>query len=152
MSKKIGLNKETNMAKEVMIKITGSEYEVMDEEQVKQEVKGTYYQKNGKDFVVYDVVEGEENVHTTLKIEGEQFEITKSSGNSRVHMKFKQGESFPTMYHTVGGALEMEFYTTKLVIYSNADGISIQVIYEISTNQVKIGSRMIQIQIENIGS
>ncbi|MBQ3513083.1 MAG: DUF1934 domain-containing protein [Lachnospiraceae bacterium] len=138
------------MTKEVMVKITGSEYGVSEQEQVEQRIKGNYYQKNGRDFVVYDVAEGEENVHTMLKIEGEQLEITKNSGAGRLHMKFKQGETFSTMYHTMAGALEMEFHTNELVIFSNENWIRIEALYEISINKAEVGARRIQIEIEKI--
>lgn len=144
------IDMEDVMTKEVIVKITGSEYGVSEREQVEQVVKGNYYKKNGKDFVIYDVAEGEETVHTTLKIEGEQLEITKNSGAGKVHMKFKQEESFSTMYHTVAGALEMEFFTRKLVISSDENCISIKTLYEISINQVEIGTREIRIEIEKI--
>lgn len=145
---KIMIDVEDVMTKEVMVKITGSEYGVSDQDKVEEVVKGNFYQKGSKGFVIYDVVEGEEKIHTTLKIEEKQLEIIKNGGTSRVHMKFKQGESFSTMYHTIGGALQMEFHTQKLVISSNENCITVKALYEISMNNAKLGARKIEIQIE----
>ena len=138
------------MATQVNIKITGTEYGVSEQEQIKELVSGTYYEKNGKEYVIYDLPDGNETIHTTLKIEKNQLELIKSQNSLRTHLKFKQGETCLSQYHTMAGSLELDFNTKELAISSNKDSISIHIIYEISINHTLIGVRRIQIEIEKI--
>ena len=138
------------MKKDVMVKIIGSEYDGLDQEQVEQVVKGSYYKKNGKDFILYDVTEGDENVHTMLKIGDEQVEITKNSTAGRVTMMFQQGEFYKTFYPTAAGVLEMKFHTKELVKFSSDDCISMKILYDIYMNEQEIGTRKLQIQVKDI--
>lgn len=136
------------MINEVIVKITGIEYKNEEQDQITELVKGNYYQKNGKEFILYETTQENEKIRTTLKIEEKQFEIIKSSPSLRTHMKFKQGETFSTRYQTMAGALEMDFDTKELVISSNENCIFISTIYEISMNDMAIGTRKLQIEIE----
>ena len=138
------------MTKEVKVSVIGSEYGASEQEQVKEITKGNYYQKNGKDFLIYDALEGEELIHTTVKIEKDQVEITKSGTSSRVHMRFKEGEKFSTTYDTAAGALAMEFDTTELNCCFQEDCIIVEIVYDIYMNGIKINKRKIMIQIEKI--
>ena len=138
------------MTKEVKVSVIGSEYGASEQEQVEEITKGNYYQKNGKDFLIYDALEGEELIHTTVNIEKDQVEITKSGTSSRVHMRFKEGEKFSTTYDTAAGALAMEFDTTELNCCFQEDCIIVEIVYDIYMNGIKINKRKIMIQIEKI--
>ena len=138
------------MTKEVKVSVIGSEYGASEQEQVEEITKGNYCQKNGKDFLIYDALEGEELIHTTVKIEKDQVEITKSGTSSRVHMRFKEGEKFSTTYDTAAGALAVEFDTTELNCCFQEDCIIVEIVYDIYMNGIKINKRKIMIQIEKI--
>lgn len=137
------------MKKDVIVKITGREYGVCEQEQDEQEVKGSFYNKNGKDFILYDVIEGDEMIHTILKIGDEQIEIIKNSIAGRITMVFQKGEWYTTLYHTVAGALEMKFYTKEMTISSSDSSISVYLLYDIFMNETGIGTRQMQIQIQD---
>lgn len=136
------------MTKEVKVRIVGSECGSSEQEQVEEVVMGNYYQKNGKDFLIYDGKEGEELIHTTVKLEKDQVEITKSGTSSRVHMRFKKGEKFSTMYDTAAGALAMEFDTKELICCFKDECITIEILYDIYMNGIEINRRKIYIKIE----
>ena len=92
------------MTKDVLVTING--IHTMDEEDndVEMVVRGDYYQKNGKHYILYEeVLEGmEETVKNVIKISDSSMDIIKK-GAANSHMLFEKNKKNLSCYSTPWG-------------------------------------------------
>ena len=92
------------MTKDVLVTING--IHTMDEEDndVEMVVRGDYYQKNGKHYILYEeVLEGmEETVKNVIKISDSSMDIIKK-GAANSHMLFEKNKKNLSCYSTPMG-------------------------------------------------
>lgn len=139
------------MKKEVLISITGLQHEIDQEEAVKVSALGTYYEKNGKTYILYDENSADSGKTTknTIKIGKEQIDIIKR-GENNVHMVFQPGKQKVSYYNTPIGELLVEINTTCLDIQEqNADNTDIKIVYDLKVNGTHISECIIKMNISS---
>ena len=91
------------MTKDVLISMRGLQFgtDETDAEKIETFMTGTYYEKNGKHYVLYDeMMEGlEKPTKNKVKI-GDHFLELIRSGLVNVHMVFEEDRKNRTSYHT----------------------------------------------------
>ena len=120
------------MKKDVTIRITGNQYrernenfpgsseDIRESDVVIQEFSGTYYDKDGMNYILYEEINEDdpETVKVTLKYDGTSMEITKR-GLLNSRMVFKRGESFKSDYVTPFGTFTLGIFTKKYTVSSS---------------------------------
>ncbi len=126
------------MTKDVLISIKGLQFEDPSSkhvENVELIVPGTYYEKKGTKYFLYDEeFEGvSEKIHTMIKVRPERVELSKN-GPMAVSMVFEKGEKNLSRYNTPFGGLMVGTDTTDINISENDDDMDIEIIYHLDLN------------------
>ena len=123
------------MTKDVLITISG--IQMMDEEDsdVEMIVRGDYYQKNGKHYILYDeVMEGfEGKVKNVIKISPVGMDIIKK-GIANTHMQFEKNKKNMSYYNTPFGSLLVGINAKDVRVNETEEAIDIQVDYDLEVN------------------
>ena len=142
------------MTKDVIIRICGLQAgPETDGEPIEMIVKGEYFFKNNKHYVLYEeVTEGEsQTTKNRIKISDGQMELTKN-GVVNVHMLFEENVKNVTHYHTPYGSLTMGIDGKKVDIKESEDEIDIAVEYGLEMNQEFVADCNITINIKSKGN
>lgn len=136
------------MKKDVLVSISGLQYEVDKDEPIEVISVGQYYNKNGKHYICYDeMLEDSDGVTScTIKAVPEQIDIIKRGANN-VHMVFEMGRKNTTYYNTPYGALQIGIYTTNIEVKEEEDKLSLQINYGLDMNYAFVADCQIQIKI-----
>lgn len=136
------------MKKDVLVSISGLQYEVDRDEPIEVISVGQYYNKNGKHYICYDeILEGIEGVTScTVKVAPDQIDIIKR-GSNNVHMIFEKGKKNTTFYSTPYGDLQIGIHTAKIQLGEAEDKLSIQINYGLDINYAFIADCQIQMKI-----
>lgn len=141
------------MTKEVLVHISGLHLEagkeVADEtEAIEVVVPGTYYLKNGKQYVLYEELEEDGRVtKNQIKIfEDRHMEIRKS-GVLNAHLTFEIGKKHPTTYQTPFGPLPVSIETRALTIAETEEHITIEIDYGLDVQEEPLADCRIEIHI-----
>lgn len=120
------------MTKDVWITITGTQFDVGDEA-TELRIPGTYYNKNGKHYVMYEEQPDEEAlvVKNLVKFHDGFFEMTKTGANRSV-LRFEQGQTHATGYHTIMGVMEMATDTHSLTLEESENALRVNIQYGLS--------------------
>lgn len=148
------------MTKEVLLTISGLHYDTYPGEDAQNEdeaieviTPATYYQKNGKHYVVYDeVVEGMPGtIRNMIRIsEDGCLEISKS-GLSNTRMVFEKDRIHMTPYETPYGELMVGVYTTMMQVDVEEQNINVNVRYALDINSEKVANCNIRMNIRANG-
>lgn len=127
------------MTKDVLISIKGLQFETGNDEPVEMIASGEYYFRNGKHYVLYEEISGEEEgqgeiCKNTLKFSDDQVELVKK-GASNVHMMFQEEEKTLTYYGTPFGQLMISIFTNKIKITHKEEAIEMKLEYDLEINQ-----------------
>ena len=125
------------MTKDVLITISGLQYDIDENETVEVVTPGTYYFKNNKHYLLYDEYLDESSNEVTknkMIISGDQISIIKTGATS-TQMQFEPGKECLSYYHTPMGQLEIAFATSKVNIHHEEDLINININYGLSINK-----------------
>ncbi len=138
------------MKKDVLVSISGLQYELDKDEAVEVISVGEYYNRNGKHYVVYEeILEGLDGIsNCTIKIADKQIDIIKSGANN-VHMVFEENTKNTTYYQTPYGELQMGIYTTRIRVTEEGDKIIADINYGLDINYSFISECQIQIKISS---
>lgn len=139
------------MTKDVLISISGLQFEVNSEEPVEVVSVGEYYERNGKRYLVYeemqmDDVNSREMTKNTIKIAKNQVDIIKK-GTNNVHMIFELNKKNITYYNTPYGDLLIGLYTTALAVSEEEEEITLNLDYVLSINSNHVSDCKITIKI-----
>lgn len=139
------------MTKEVLISISGLQFDLNSEEPVEVISVGEYYERNGKHYVVYEELQmddpaSQEVTKNTIKISENQVDI-KKKGISNVHMIFELNKKNITYYNTPYGDLLIGLYTTALKQSKSEEEIVIGLEYALDINSNHISDCSISIRI-----
>lgn len=125
------------MTKDVTVYLHSIQYGRSGEELGKIETvaAGTYYEKNGRHFLIYaEAMEGlEKPVKNKLKFEDDFLEIMKS-GPLNVCMFFEKNKKNLTSYNTPYGNIALGIDTKKIHISQESDRIVVDVEYALDMN------------------
>lgn len=97
---------------------------------------GSYYEKNGKQYIIYKTENDGDKTYSMIKIENDGITI-KRSGSTNSVMVYKIGKKRSFTYHLPYGDIEMEIDTKKIFSNLNADGGSIQLVYTLTVQGEK---------------
>lgn len=137
------------MTKEVIVSVTGIQFEINKDEPVEMITVGNFYNKNGKDFVLYNSVEDENEItKNIMKFSDKKLEITKKGG-SNVHMVFEEGNSNETYYETPVGSILIGITTDTVNVERQEDYINILIKYALEVNYSHVSDCDISIKIKS---
>lgn len=122
------------MTKDVLICIAGTQFDTGDEP-VELMVRGSYYLKNGKHYVLYEE-QAEANgpvTKNTVKFYDGYFEMTKR-GSGQSYLMFERGKQTSTVYQTVAGSVQVDIATQELEISETENEIGVYVKYALDIN------------------
>ena len=142
------------MTKDILVSISGlqmavGDMEGNDDEPIEVLSAGSYYFKNGKNYVLFEeAVEGMQGViKTQIKWKGTEFlEVTKK-GLSNVHMIFEKNKNNRCYYDTPFGQLNMGIFTTDIYVDEKEDNINIRAEYALDVDYEPIADCVIRINI-----
>lgn len=136
------------MKKDVLVSISGLQFEIDKEEAVEVISVGEYYNRNGKHYILYDeILEEIEGVtNCILKISDKQVSIQKK-GASNVHMIFEVNRKNITYYNTPFGDLQIGIHTTSIKVAEEEEQIIVNIKYELDINYSHVSDCEIQIKI-----
>ena len=123
------------MTKDVIITVSGIQFDVNDGEAVEVVSRGEYFFRNGKHFLVYDEIMEEEQQLTKciLKISENTVELTKQ-GSSNVHLQFEKNRNNVTYYNTPYGELMLGVTTHALEIREQEQSLVLKLNYSLDMN------------------
>ena len=138
------------MTKDVLISISGLQYDIDENETVEVVTPGNYYFKNNKHYLLYDeYLDDSTNEVTKNKmiISNNQISIIKSGATS-VQMQFEPGKESISYYNTPVGQLEVGFSTSKINTNYSPDSIDIIINYGLSINHSHISDCNITMKVK----
>ncbi|MBE5924588.1 MAG: DUF1934 domain-containing protein [Lachnospiraceae bacterium] len=122
------------MTKDVLVTVTGRQFDVADEP-IELVTTGTYYEKNGKHYVLYEEQpdENEPIIKNRVKFFDGYFQMVKNGAVSS-ELTFIQDKQSESLYETGAMAVQMHVITKKLVISNTKDLINAVVRYDLHIN------------------
>ena len=131
------------MTKDVLIKISG--IHMMDDENsdVEMVVRGDYYQKNGKHYVLYEeVMEGfEGTVKNVIKISPSSMDIIKK-GLANTHMQFEKNT-------TPLGDMVVGIQANRIRVKEETDSLMVDVDYSLDINYEHLSDCTIRVDVQS---
>lgn len=136
------------MKKDVLVSISGLQYEIDKDEAVEVISAGKYYKRDEKHYVLYEEmledITGTTNC--TIEISGKKLDIIKR-GINNVHMIFEENTKNTTFYHTPYGDLLVGIYTKLMKVKEEEDKLTVDVEYSLDINYSHVSDCQIQIKI-----
>ena len=138
------------MTKDVLVAISGLQFEMQDNETVEIITPGQYYCKGNKHYVLYEEVMEEDHSVTknTIKISDHQIDILRKGAVS-VHMTFEENKNNITYYNTPFGQLLIGLNTYKIQKNVSENGIEIIINYGLEMNYSHVSDCEIKIHIKS---
>ncbi|MCM1261742.1 MAG: DUF1934 domain-containing protein [Butyrivibrio sp.] len=125
------------MTKDVQVYLRSRQYrhDGADKEEIETTASGSYYEKNGRHFLVYDeIIEGIDTpVKNKVKF-GENFLEIIKSGAVNVHMVFEENKKNLTSYNIPYGNIMLGIDTKKIHIVQESERIAVDVEYVLYMN------------------
>ena len=123
------------MTKDILVRVRGTQTIGEEEDTVEMITPGTYYDKNGKQYFIYDesLDETGEPTHNTVKIMENRIEVTKR-GLVDSHMIFEPGKRTTANYRTPMGLFLMGITTSFLEIAEDEESILLKIKYSMEMN------------------
>ncbi|BBF44526.1 hypothetical protein lbkm_3239 [Lachnospiraceae bacterium KM106-2] len=141
------------MTKDVLISISGLQFEINEDEAIEVISVGDYHYRNEKHYILYEDVVPDENgkdelTKNMIKVGNNIVEITKKGANN-VHMVFELGKKNMTLYNTPIGALMIGLNTTSLVVKESEEELLINIEYSLDINYSHVSDCAITIKVKN---
>lgn len=123
------------MTKDVLVTISGVHTMDREDSDVEMIVRGDYYQKNGKHYILYEeVLEGmEERVKNVIKISPSSMDIIKN-GAASSHMLFEKNKKNLSCYSTPVGNLVIGIQANHFSLEEQENSIKVNVDYSLDIN------------------
>lgn len=123
------------MTKDVLITIRGVHTLDHEDNDVEMIVRGDYYQKNGKHYILYEeILEGaEERVKNVIKISPSSMDIIKK-GVTNSRMLFEKNKKNLSCYSTPVGNLVIGIQANHFYVEEQKNSIKVNVDYSLDIN------------------
>lgn len=123
------------MTKEVLVQVSGMQYEVDSENPTVLVAAGTYYLKNGKHYILYDEIDDDGQVSkNVIKISEQAVEVIRK-GVVASHMVFEKGKENLTYYDVPYGSILMSIYTSKIqFVEKSSSRMELEIEYRLSVD------------------
>lgn len=139
------------MENNIKIKLKGHQYNIGEDENIQTIAYGKWYQKNGKEYIIYDDNMLVENgtVHTTIKIESKKITMIRT-GKIENTMIFEKGKKQYIPYQTPYGIFDMIAETKTLEWTKDEQTLQLFISYVINLNKMDMGLHAIEVEIEKL--
>lgn len=97
---------------------------------------GSYYEKNGKQYIIYKSVNEGDTISSVIKIDGEEM-VIKRSGSVSSSMTFRADRKSRFMYNLPYGSIEMEIDTQRLSTRFDEGGGTAKLMYTLTVQGEK---------------
>lgn len=123
------------MTKDVLITIRGVHTLDHEDNDVEMIVRGDYYQKNGKHYILYEEIleEAEERVKNVIKISPSSMDIIKK-GVTNSRMLFEKNKKNLSCYSTPVGNLVIGIQANHFYVEEQENSIKVNVDYSLDIN------------------
>ena len=120
-------------------------------EEIKTESRGTYYQKNGAHYVLYEEhAEGaDQPIKTRLILRGGELRLSRS-GYVCAELFFAAGKKNQTAYRTPFGEMTLTTHTSALEITESRDELRILVYYGTEMNGAYLADAKLEMRISSL--
>lgn len=141
------------MTKDVLITIRGVHTLDHEDNDVEMIVRGDYYQKNGKHYILYEeILEGvEERVKNVIKISPSSMDIIKK-GVTNSHMLFEKNKKNLSCYSTPMGDLVIGIQANHFYVEEQEDSIKVNVDYSLDINYEHMSDCRILVDVQSCTS
>ena len=140
------------MKQDVLVSVSGLQYEVDAEEAVEVISTGKYHKIDEKHYISYEetIASDEDDeggiTKNLLKISSDFVEVCKK-GYSNVTMVFETGKKTMTYYNTPFGKLLIGIYTTSIHIEESEDELIVNIYYSLDMNYEHVSDCTITIKV-----
>lgn len=140
------------MNQEVLVAVSGLQYEVDEDEAVEVISPGKYHKIDGRHYISYEeTIAADENDEggvskNLLKISPDLIELSKK-GYSNVNMVFEAGKKTMTYYNTPFGNLLIGIDTTSIHVTEKEEGLIASIHYSLDINYEHISDCDITIKV-----
>ena len=123
------------MNKDVVVSISGMQFENADDSSIEVITTGEYFEKNNKHYLYYDEVLDGSSIATknTVKFDNDCLEL-KRKGAVNVHMIFDKNQKTMSNYNTPFGNLVIGIDTSDIIVQQSENNISVNVDYALDIN------------------
>lgn len=136
------------MKNDVMILVTGLQYDAGQSDSVEIASPGKYRFQNGKHYILYEEVAEDYTSKNMLKISGKKVELTKK-GDAAVQMIFEPGKKYMTYYRTPFGNLLIGLRTSKVKLVEDEDYLGVHIDYALDINYTHAADCTIKIRVHS---
>lgn len=141
------------MTKDVLVSIKGLQYmesESNDNQRIETLTRGTFYNRNNKNFVNYEESpDGAETVKSLIKFDKNFLELTKK-GKYSVHMVFEEGKKNYTNYQTPYGNFILGIDTNSISYSEKEQEINMSVVYDMEMNYEHLAHCEIDMKVTSV--
>lgn len=136
------------MTKDILVSVSGIQFEIEPNEPVELITTGAYYNKNGKHYILYEEADMEDGLtKNRIKIAPNKIEMVKS-GATNAQMIFEEGKTNMTYYDTVMGSLLLGVTADSIHIREEERRIQAIVRYSLEINYNHISDCEITIDVK----
>ena len=138
------------MTRDVLITISGIQMIDEDDSDVEMMVRGDYYQKNGKHYILFEeMMEGfEGKVKNVIKVSGRGIDIIKR-GIANVHMQFEKNKKNLSCYTTPLGDMVVGIQANKIKINEQPDKLKVDIDYSLDINYEHLSDCSIRLDVQS---
>lgn len=138
------------MTKDVLITISGVHTQDEEDSQVEMIVRGDYYQKDGKHYILYDeTLEGfGGTVKNVIKVSPSGMDIIKR-GVTTTHMTFEKDKKNLACYSTPMGELVVGVQANHIHIDEQPDNLKVDVEYSLDINYEHLSDCNIRVDVQS---
>ena len=135
------------MAKDVLLSIKGTQIIDGEKDTVEMITTGTWYEKNGKQYLLYEESYEEVQVTTknTLKISPELIEVSKK-GAIASKMVYELGKKHVSNYMTPMGMIILGITTKDIFVEADAETLRVEIEYAMEMNGQFVSNNTMEIQ------
>ena len=141
------------MAKDVLVSVKGIQNIDGEKDSVEVITAGTWYEKNGKQYLLYEESYEEVQVTTknTLKITPELIEVSKK-GVVSSKMIYELGKKHQTNYMTPMGMIVLGITTKDIFVEADQESLHVEIKYAMEMNGQFVSDSILEIKANVKGS
>lgn len=138
------------MTKDVILSISGFQYETTGDEPMEVITGANYYYKNGKHFISYEEIlpDTGESVSNLIKIADERVDVIKR-GPQSVHMVFEKDKKNISCYNTPFGNMLIGIHTLRIDRQEDDMNINTEIGYALDINDAHVSDCLISLNIKS---
>jgi uncharacterized beta-barrel protein YwiB (DUF1934 family) len=139
------------MTKNVLITISGIRVTGEENEDIEMMIRGEYYLKNGKHYILYEeAVEGfSDTIKNVIKISPTGMDIMKK-GAATTHMQFEKDKKILSCYSTPMGDLMVGVEAKNIRLDEQPDSLSVEVDYALDINYEHLSDCSIRVDVQSV--